>query len=262
VNSDKSPGGFARRFRAASGMVLVGWCAGCGACGPHSHIVAPGSICETMVFLSYYSACQIPCGGRTFQVYRMGSRPPLLILHELPGLSHQTLEFGKRVARVEFTVYLPVLFGKPVSSSDVGGLRTLYTTPSEYDIARATPSPANPPATVQQAAARLLAALSTVSAETNSALFALKSALPELATQKGATLLKEYVQAANVELNNLVKWFNSVEDRSLQWAALLSLGAPFWFNTLKSLATPKQIMANEVDKDPRQLPATPPAGKR
>jgi hypothetical protein len=38
-------------------------------------------------------------------------------------------------------------------------------------------------------------------------------------------------------------------------AALLSLGAPFWFNLLKSLASLRPGLANEVDKDPKQLPA-------
>ena len=37
-------------------------------------------------------------------------------------------------------------------------------------------------------------------------------------------------------------------------AALLSLGAPFWFNMLKSLTNLRPALANEVDKDPKQLP--------
>jgi len=37
-------------------------------------------------------------------------------------------------------------------------------------------------------------------------------------------------------------------------AALLSLGAPFWFNTLKSLTSLRPMLANEVDKDPAQIP--------
>jgi hypothetical protein len=40
-------------------------------------------------------------------------------------------------------------------------------------------------------------------------------------------------------------------------AALLSLGAPFWFNTLKSLTSLRPMLANEVDKDPKQIPQTP-----
>ena len=42
-------------------------------------------------------------------------------------------------------------------------------------------------------------------------------------------------------------------------AALLSLGAPFWFNTLKSLTNLRPKLAEEVDKDPKQLPQTPTA---
>jgi hypothetical protein len=37
-------------------------------------------------------------------------------------------------------------------------------------------------------------------------------------------------------------------------AALLSLGAPFWFNTLKSLTNLRPKLAEEVDKDPNQVP--------
>src|SRR5260221_1160993 len=39
-------------------------------------------------------------------------------------------------------------------------------------------------------------------------------------------------------------------------AALLSLGVPFWFNTLKSLASLRPMLANEVDKNPKQIPET------
>jgi hypothetical protein len=37
-------------------------------------------------------------------------------------------------------------------------------------------------------------------------------------------------------------------------AGLLSLGAPFRFNTLKSLTSLRPLLANEVDKDPKQIP--------
>jgi hypothetical protein len=40
-------------------------------------------------------------------------------------------------------------------------------------------------------------------------------------------------------------------------AALLSLGAPFWFNTLKSLANLRPMLAKEIDKDPKQMPMKP-----
>ena len=39
-------------------------------------------------------------------------------------------------------------------------------------------------------------------------------------------------------------------------AALLSLGAPFWFNILKSLTNLRPLLAREVEKDPTQVPKT------
>lgn len=44
-------------------------------------------------------------------------------------------------------------------------------------------------------------------------------------------------------------------------AALLSLGAPFWFNTLKSLTNLRPILASEVDKNPKQTTAPGSSGK-
>jgi hypothetical protein len=44
-------------------------------------------------------------------------------------------------------------------------------------------------------------------------------------------------------------------------AALLSLGAPFWFNTLKSLTNLRPILADEVDKNPKQTNSVAGAGK-
>jgi hypothetical protein len=40
----------------------------------------------------------------------------------------------------------------------------------------------------------------------------------------------------------------------LMSVALLSLGAPFWFNMLKSLTNLRPMLAKEVEKDPKQIP--------
>lgn len=39
------------------------------------------------------------------------SKPPVLLLHELSGLSNQTIEYAKFLAK-DFTVYVPLLFGE------------------------------------------------------------------------------------------------------------------------------------------------------
>ena len=38
-------------------------------------------------------------------------------------------------------------------------------------------------------------------------------------------------------------------------SALLSLGAPFWFNTLKSLTSLRPSLASAIDQNPHQTPA-------
>ena len=40
-------------------------------------------------------------------------------------------------------------------------------------------------------------------------------------------------------------------------AGLLSLGAPFWFNSLKTLTSLRPMLAGEVDKEPTQAPKKP-----
>lgn len=44
-----------------------------------------------------------------------GSRPGVLIVQELPGITWHTLALAERLHRDDFTVYLPVLFGEPGS---------------------------------------------------------------------------------------------------------------------------------------------------
>lgn len=49
-----------------------------------------------------------------------GTKPPVLLLHELPGLSGKTLEYARELSK-EFTVYVPLLFGALNSQSTVSG---------------------------------------------------------------------------------------------------------------------------------------------
>lgn len=45
------------------------------------------------------------------------SQPPVLILHELPGMTPQCLSLATNIAANGYTVYLPLLFGRPGSKS-------------------------------------------------------------------------------------------------------------------------------------------------
>jgi hypothetical protein len=44
-------------------------------------------------------------------VYRIGEGPPVLVLHEFPGLSTAVVAFAQEVAERGFSVYAPVLCG-------------------------------------------------------------------------------------------------------------------------------------------------------
>lgn len=52
-------------------------------------------------------------GHYRHKVYSKGSGKPVLLMHELPGLTRETLGFTDRLVDAGFRVYLPLLFGKP-----------------------------------------------------------------------------------------------------------------------------------------------------
>jgi dienelactone hydrolase len=51
--------------------------------------------------------------GSVKVVFRRGSGPGVIIVHEMPGLTPEVARFGKIVADRGYTVFLPVLFGQP-----------------------------------------------------------------------------------------------------------------------------------------------------
>jgi dienelactone hydrolase len=50
---------------------------------------------------------------RSHKVFRAGSGPAVVVLHELPGIHPGVVEFGRRLVGAGYTVYLPSLFGRP-----------------------------------------------------------------------------------------------------------------------------------------------------
>jgi dienelactone hydrolase len=52
-------------------------------------------------------------GGATRRVYRRGSGPGVVVMHEIPGITPQVAQFARRVADEGFAVYLPHMFGVP-----------------------------------------------------------------------------------------------------------------------------------------------------
>jgi dienelactone hydrolase len=63
--------------------------------------------------------------GISHRVFFLGDGPPVLVTHELPGLSPAALRFGRRLAASGFRVYLPLLFGKPGQDDGLGSFRQL-----------------------------------------------------------------------------------------------------------------------------------------
>ena len=49
----------------------------------------------------------------TRTVFRGGSGPAVIVIHEVPGLHPEVIAFGRRVVDAGFTVYMPSLFGTP-----------------------------------------------------------------------------------------------------------------------------------------------------
>jgi dienelactone hydrolase len=58
--------------------------------------------------------------GRTHDVYRAGTGPGVVVVHELPGLHPGVVEFGRRLIDAGYTVYLPSLFGRPGEAASIG----------------------------------------------------------------------------------------------------------------------------------------------
>src|SRR5664280_235460 len=52
---------------------------------------------------------------RTYAVFRAGSGPAVLVLHEIPGLHPGVIDFARRLIAAGYTVYLPSLFGRPAA---------------------------------------------------------------------------------------------------------------------------------------------------
>lgn len=61
---------------------------------------------------------QFDCTAETFHgttraVYRKGSGPAVVIIHEIPGITPEVAAFGERVAASGFTAVMPSMFGEP-----------------------------------------------------------------------------------------------------------------------------------------------------
>jgi dienelactone hydrolase len=63
--------------------------------------------------LAGYERFNFKDGPWTRPVFRKGSGPAVIIIHEIPGLHPKVVAFADHVAAAGMTVFLPSLFGKP-----------------------------------------------------------------------------------------------------------------------------------------------------
>ncbi len=59
-------------------------------------------------------------GHRRHDVYRCGSGPGVVVIHEMPGLHPGVVDFGRLLVTAGYTVYLPSLFGRVGAPPTVG----------------------------------------------------------------------------------------------------------------------------------------------
>jgi hypothetical protein len=57
--------------------------------------------------------------GVTHPIYRKGSGPGVIVIHEIPGLTPKVIAFAEEVVARGFTVVLPSLFGRPEAEATV-----------------------------------------------------------------------------------------------------------------------------------------------
>lgn len=63
--------------------------------------------------LAGYATEAVTLLGATRTVYRTGSGPAVIVIHEIPGITPLVAEFGRKVAERGMTAVLPDLFGVP-----------------------------------------------------------------------------------------------------------------------------------------------------
>jgi hypothetical protein len=105
-------------------IVVAFLLSGCGAaqlgtCAPHTKEEGAATLNWTECF-----EAPLTHAGITHSVYCLNdgtSKPPVLLLHELTGLSPGTLAYAEELSK-DFTVYVPLLFGEKSTFSLTSGL--------------------------------------------------------------------------------------------------------------------------------------------
>ena len=63
--------------------------------------------------LDDFAVYEFSHAGYTYPVYRKGSGPGVVVIHEVPGVTPEVARFARKVVDAGFTVFMPSLFGTP-----------------------------------------------------------------------------------------------------------------------------------------------------
>jgi dienelactone hydrolase len=67
-----------------------------------------------------FALVERPAGaGWSWPVYQHGDGPPVVVIHELPGLTPAVVAYGERLAGSGLSVWLPVLYGRVPSTTQL-----------------------------------------------------------------------------------------------------------------------------------------------
>ncbi len=66
-----------------------------------------------MSLLDSWTRAKHTADGRTYDTFRKGTGPGVIVIHEVPGLTAEVIGFGEEVVAAGFTVVMPQLFGYP-----------------------------------------------------------------------------------------------------------------------------------------------------
>ena len=91
--------------------------------------------------LSDFEQTDFTHDGKTRTVYRKGTGPGVIVIHEIPGITPTVIAFAEEVVAAGFTVVMPQLFGRPETPSNGGTVASAF-----IQVCTAWSSPSWPPA--------------------------------------------------------------------------------------------------------------------
>ena len=71
------------------------------------------------VQINDFTVSPVQIGEETLSVYRIGSGPDLVLMHELPGMTPQCVTLARMLAGAGFAIHMPLFFGKPGDDSPI-----------------------------------------------------------------------------------------------------------------------------------------------